>query len=65
MVKIPADYQPKYNWGHVQNGDVGTLLVSNETCFAKVDFPRQRFWSAGEGELFYVEEGLVYNYLIL
>eukprot|EP00931_Biecheleriopsis_adriatica_P048973 TRINITY_DN2830_c1_g1_i1.p1 TRINITY_DN2830_c1_g1~~TRINITY_DN2830_c1_g1_i1.p1 ORF type:complete len:825 (-),score=179.99 TRINITY_DN2830_c1_g1_i1:61-2535(-) len=44
-VRVHPDVEkPKYNWGKVKRGDVGTVIsVNGKDC--KVDFPRQKKWS--------------------
>ena len=36
---------PRYKWGRVRPGDIGTLKsIDKELCTCRVDFPRQRSW---------------------
>ncbi|WP_433943651.1 hypothetical protein [Paenibacillus sp. SN-8-1] len=47
---VPDGETPRYKWGNVENGAIGTVrIVSGTEVY--VDFPAQRYWTADPTEL--------------
>ncbi|WP_068616514.1 hypothetical protein [Paenibacillus tuaregi] len=47
---VPDGKRPRYSWGSVENGDVGTIRRVEDTRVI-VDFPAQSIWNADPSEL--------------
>lgn len=43
--------KPRYSWGDVRNGDIGTVIRVTEENSVRVGFPKQRNWRALPSEL--------------
>lgn len=55
-LNIPEGRRPRFDWGNVKNGEIGTVVGHRKKNFAgkeivKVDFPSQENWSATPDEL--------------